>query len=93
MAGYPALMKKLFENDGAGPKLNPSIVPPAGITQEEADARYLKKEDTAAKATADADGNEIPKTYVKQSQISSGTEDLEAGVSPLATGSLYFVYE
>ena len=29
----------------------------------------------------------------ERDKISGGTEDLTAGVSPLATGSLYFVYE
>lgn len=32
-------------------------------------------------------------TKVNKDQIAYGTEDLEAGVSPLATGTLYFVYE
>lgn len=96
MAGYPVLMKKLFENGGAGPKLNPGIVPATGITKEEADNSYLGKNDEAAsavKATKDADNNVIPETYVKKSQITSGTEDLTAGSSALATGSLYFMYE
>ena len=49
--------------------------------------------DTATKATKDGDGNVIPDTYVKKSQITSGTDDLTAGESELSTGSLYFVYE
>lgn len=52
--------------------------------------------DTATKATQDGDGNVISSTYAKKSEvttITSGTDDLTAGSSTLATGALYFVYE
>lgn len=49
--------------------------------------------DNATKATQDSDGNQINMTYLKTSAITYGTSDLAAGSSPLATGSLYFVYE
>ena len=49
--------------------------------------------DNATKATQDSDGNQINTTYLKTSAITYGTSDLTAGSSPLATGSLYFVYE
>ena len=52
--------------------------------------------DTATKATKDGNGNVISSTYATKSDvttITSGTADLTAGSSALATGSLYFVYE
>ncbi len=58
---------------------------------------------TAAKATADASGNVITSTYLTKTDasstymtkasITSGTTDLTAGTSNLATGSIYLVYE
>lgn len=75
------------------------------ITQSEADNLYLGKTDkavsagsadTSTKATQDADGNVIASTYATKAEvptITSGTTDLEAGTSPLATGTYYFVYE
>lgn len=72
------------------------------LTKTDASSTYLgktakatsaTKADTATKATQDGDGNSISGTYVKKSQITSGTDDLTAGSSALATGSLYFVYE
>lgn len=53
----------------------------------------LSTSGTAAKATADASGNNIANTYMKKSSITSGTSDLTAGTSTLATGSIYLVYE
>lgn len=50
----------------------------------------------ATKATQDGNGNNIVATYAKKSDlpvITSGTEDLTAGSSTLASGSLYFMYE
>lgn len=62
--------------------------------------------DTSTKATQDANGNVITNTYATKTEvastyatktevpvITSGTTDLEAGTSPLATGTYYFVYE
>lgn len=65
--------------------------------------------DSAIKASQDASGNTITTTYATKDALASvsavadaalpanrvtyGTEDLEAGVSPLPTGTLYFVYE
>ena len=75
------------------------------LTQSEADNLYLGKTDKAAsassadtstKATQDANGNVITSTYATKTEvpvITSGTTDLEAGVSELATGTYYFVYE
>ena len=75
------------------------------LTQSEADNLYLGKTDkavsagsadTSTKATQDADGNVISSTYATKTEvpfITSGTTDLEAGTSPLATGTYYFVYE
>lgn len=57
----------------------------------------------ADRATKDGLGNVITETYATKSEVSNiaassmpisyGTEPLKAGVSELATGSLYFVYE
>lgn len=75
------------------------------LTQSEADNLYLGKTDkavsagsadTSTKATQDANGNVITSTYATKTEvpvITSGTTDLEAGTSPLATGTYYFVYE
>ena len=75
------------------------------LTQSEADNLYLGKTDkavsagsadTSTKATQDADGNVITSTYATKTEvpvITSSTTDLEAGTSPLATGTYYFVYE
>ena len=58
---------------------------------------------SATKATQDASGNVITSTYATKTElttglakvptITSGTEDMTAGTSALATGALYFVYE
>lgn len=48
---------------------------------------------TATKATQDASGNVITSTYMTKSSITSGTADLTAGSSSLATGSIYLMYE
>lgn len=44
-------------------------------------------------ATKDGSGNNIEQTYLKNSSIIISQTDLEAGVSPLPTGSIHFTYE
>lgn len=55
-------------------------------------ANYAPLANPALTGTATLNGNTIA-TVNQIPTITSGTEDLQAGVSELATGALYFVYE
>lgn len=60
---YPPLINKLFGSDYAGGKLLASLIPEIFLKKADADAAYLGKSATAAKATADANGKKIHETY------------------------------
>ena len=60
---FPPIIKKLFGTDYAGGKLLESVIPTAFMKKTDADAAYLAKSATAAKATADANGKKIHETY------------------------------
>lgn len=65
-----------------------------GISAKAASAAVADRATTAGSANTAA---QVPWTGVTGAPVvtpvSSGTEDLQAGVSPLETGKLYFVYE
>lgn len=84
---------------------NGNIISDTYLTKTDASDTYLGKTDKAVSSTSsdistkaiqDGYGNNIFNTYAKKSDvttITSGVEDLTAGTSSLATGTVYFVYE
>ena len=60
-------------------------------------SNYSGNANTATKATQDGSGNVIVDTYATKTEVSAlitgGTEELTAGTSPLASGTLYVMYE
>lgn len=63
---FPPLIKKLFGTDYASGKLLENIIPDVFMKKKDADAAYLGKSATAAKATADANGKNIAQTYISK---------------------------
>lgn len=95
----PKLLQKLFTNGGAGDKLNQNIIP---------DIPYSKITDvpsiTVDSALSSMSENPVQNKVVTSALdacatkdsipvITSGTTDLTAGTSALATGAIYLLYE
>ena len=104
----PKLLREIFENDGAGPKFRADKIPVTQVTVDSSlsstsenpvqnkviNAALGLKANTSALATVATSGNYSdlngkPSIPV----ITSGTTDLTAGSSALATGAVYLLYE
>ena len=86
----PKLLREIFENDGAGPKFRADKIPVAQVTVDSAlsDTSENPVQNKVIKSALDACATKdsIP-------VITSGTTDLTAGTSALATGAIYLLYE
>lgn len=84
----PKLLREIFENDGAGPKFRADKIPVTQVTVDSAlsDTSENPVQNKVIKSALDDYATTIP-------VITSGTTDLTAGTSALATGAIYLVYE